>query len=134
MVVRKMPCPECRKWVREGSVTCHWCGFDFPKPQVTTEAHSVGAWTSDGVWQTTCKRCGKILHTSGPASYTCAECSPASTSGLRFSSQEAVGDKLMRWGEGMEKFGHDWTRNVTMPLLLIIGIIILGAVCVSAAK
>ena len=45
-----------------------------------------------------------------------------------------LGESITRWGQSMQDFGQDWTKNVTIPLLLIIGIIILGAVCVGAVS
>ena len=45
-----------------------------------------------------------------------------------------MGDSITRFGQSMQDFGQEWTKNITIPLLLIIGIVILGAVCIGAVS
>ena len=55
-------------------------------------------------------------------------------SALEGNKAGGLGDSITRLGQSMQDFGQEWTQNITIPLLIIIGIVILGAVCIGAVS
>ena len=157
MATKKMPCPQCHKWVSEDSSICRWCGHPFgtasssssvcphcnePMNGTATDCPSCGGPLIAG-----CGNCDKMVPLVNAREAreihkdafigTCPDCGGESAAVKTPGFARALGsfaDGLESTGRSLQGFGQDWTKNVTIPIILIIVIVILGAVCVGAVS